>query len=218
MPAEHSNYAKTPGKLLTPLSDGPSKRLCSRPAWRKRFRVQHKTLPIPRHKSKHPAPACQPASQTDVIDAHNMAIIAHLWKMLGKIQTEPHYLLPGVTPLECLPSYGVFSPLIRAKPIPQLISLSHFASYPAFSFPSSCCSPLHFLQAFTSSLSFLQIRSFNLIRFNRAHLHPLARLRHTFFVRPTNFASNHLNHSVLRIYLLLYSHINSINSAFFDSN
>jgi hypothetical protein len=80
----------------------------------------------------NPAPACQPASQTDVIDAHNMAIIAHLWKMLGKIQTEPHYLLPGVTPLECLPSYGVFSPPYSAKPIPPLISLSHFASYPAF--------------------------------------------------------------------------------------
>ena len=145
--------------------------------------------PIPRHKSKHPAPACQPTSQTDVIDAHNMAIIAHLWKMFGKIQAEPHYLLPGVTPLECLPpSYGVFSPPYSAKPIPQLISLSHFASYPAFSFNLSLFA-LHFLQAFMP-LPFLSSKFvINLIRFNRAHLHPFARLRHTFFVRPTNFGS-----------------------------
>src|ERR1700729_1954726 len=94
--------------------------------------------------------------------------------MLGKIQTEPHYLLPGVTPLECLPFYGVFSPPIRPSPIPQLISLSHFTSFPAISFPIFSLFALTLSSSFhASSLSFLQIRSFNLIRFNRAHLHPL---------------------------------------------
>lgn len=87
------------------------------------------------------------------------------------------------------PRLMAYFPPYSAKPIPPLISLSHFASYPAFSFPSfvvrlTLPSSLH-----ASSLSFLQIRYFNLIRFNRAHLHPFARLRHTFFVRPTNFAS-----------------------------
>jgi hypothetical protein len=64
--------------------------------------------PIPRHKSKHPAPACQPTSQTDVIDAHNMAIIAHLWKMFGKTQAEPHYLLSRGD------STGVLAPVFMA--------------------------------------------------------------------------------------------------------
>jgi hypothetical protein len=180
-----------PEKLLKPLSNGSPKRLCSRPAWRKRFRVQHKTfsLPLPRHESRHPAPACQPASQTDVIDAHNMAINC----------TPMEYARqdPDRTTLSAYrgDSTGVLTVLWRfppysAKPIPQLISFSHFASYPAFSFPSlvvrlTLPSNLH-----ASSLSFLPIRYFNLIRFNRAHLHPFARLRHTFFVRPTNFASS----------------------------
>jgi hypothetical protein len=183
--------------------------------------VQHKTLSLPPLNSAPTSrcillPHVNLPSQTDVIDAHNMAIIAHLWKMLGKIQAESHYLLPGVTPLECLPpSYGVFSPPYSAKPIPQLISLSHFATYPAFSFnlfvarltlPSS----LH-----ASSLSFLQIRYFNLIRFNRAHLHPFARLRHTFFVDPTNFASTNSIIPYFAPNFRLCSHINSVNSAFF---
>ena len=137
--------------------------------------------------------------------------------MLGKIQAEPHYLLPGVTPLECFPPpvlWRTFPPY-SAKPIPPLISLSHFASYPAFflqplvvrlTLPSS----LH-----ASSLSFLQIRYFHLIRFNRAHLHPFARLRHTFFVGPTNFASTNSIIPYFEPCLRLYSHINSVNSAFF---
>ena len=53
-------------------------------------------------------PPCQPASQTDVIDAHNMAIIAHLWKMLGKIQAESHYLLSRGD------STGVLAPVFMA--------------------------------------------------------------------------------------------------------
>ena len=65
------------------------------------------------------------------------------------------------------------SPTIRPSPIPQLISLSHFASYPAISFPIFSLFALTLSSSFhASSLSFLQIRSFNLIRFNRAHLHP----------------------------------------------
>src|SRR5271169_4175601 len=100
--------------------------------------------PIPRHKSKHPAPACQPASQTDVIDAHNMAIIAH--PMEDARQDPGRTTLSASRGDSTCTRYGVFSPPYSAKPIPQLISLSHFASYPAFSFNLSLFA-LHFLQA-----------------------------------------------------------------------
>ena len=103
---------------------------------RKRFRVQHKTLPIPRHESKHPAPACQPASQTDVIDAHNMAIIAQ--PMENARQDPDRTTLSasrGDSTGVLAPSYGVFFPPYPAKPNSSIDCPSHFASYPAISFP-----------------------------------------------------------------------------------
>ena len=90
--------------------------------------------------------------------------------------------VPGRTTLSASrgDSTGVLAPVLwrisppySAKPIPQLISLSHFASYPAFFPLNLSLFALHFLQAFMPlPFSFLQIRYFNLIRFNRAHLQP----------------------------------------------
>jgi hypothetical protein len=152
----------------------PPKRLCSRPAWRKRFRVQHKTLPIPRHESKHPAPACQPASQTDVIDAHNMAIIAQPMENARQDPDRTTLSASRGTPLECFCPvlWRIFPPLF-SQANSSIDCPSHFASYPAISFPIFSLFALTLPSSFhASSLSFLQIRSFNLIRFNRAHLQP----------------------------------------------
>jgi hypothetical protein len=83
-------------------------------------------------------------------------------------------LLPGVTPLECaIRPIAYFPPLIRPSQF-LLISLSQFAGYPDFPFPSLHLSLLavHFLQPFVPLPFFPRNSFFHLIRFNRAHLHP----------------------------------------------
>jgi hypothetical protein len=97
-----------------------------------RFRVQHKTLPIPRHESKHPAPACQPTSQTDVIDAHNMAIIA---QPMENARQDPDRTTLSASRGDSTGSayrlMAYFFPPLFSQANSSIDCSSHFASYPA---------------------------------------------------------------------------------------
>ena len=167
----------------------------------------------------HPAPACQPAlsDRRDRRAQHgyNCTPMEDARQDPGRITLSASR---GDSTGSAYRLMAYFFPPYSAKPIPQLIALATLRATLPFSFPSfgvhfTLPSSLH-----ASSLSFLQIRSFNLIRFNRAHLHPFARLRHTFFVGTTNFASTNSIIPYFEPNLRLCSPINSVNSAFFDSN
>lgn len=106
-------------------------------------------------------------------------------KLLGKIQPEPNYLLPGVTPLECASRpMAYFPPLIQPS---QFLLISLACKQATLSFLSSIarCSSYTSFKPSCLFASFARHSFFQLLRFNRAHLHfSLVCGLHSLFIAP----------------------------------